>query len=74
VLHRYALFGLAWSLLAAVFAAGMSLRYVPELERFAPGPVVWAGLAVVWLTLLTPALVTLVAPSFERSRPPGASG
>jgi putative peptide zinc metalloprotease protein len=68
VLSRYAAFGLAWSVVAAGFAAAMSLRYVPALERLLPRPVVWAMLAALWLSLLTPVLVTLAAPLLARVR------
>jgi putative peptide zinc metalloprotease protein len=68
VLTRYALFGLGWSVLAACFAAGMSLRYAPMLEKVAPNPVAWGALAVMWLSLLAPALVTLAVPLFARMR------
>jgi putative peptide zinc metalloprotease protein len=68
VLTRYALCGLAWSLVAAGFAAAMSLRYVPALEHVVPAPVVWGMLAALWLGLLAPALVTLAAPVLARVR------
>jgi hypothetical protein len=68
VLTRYALCGLAWSLVAAGFAAAMSLRYVPALEQLVPAPVVWGMLAALWLGLLAPALVTLAAPVLARVR------
>jgi putative peptide zinc metalloprotease protein len=67
-LHRYALFGLGWSVLAACFAAGMSVRYAPALESVAPAPVAWAALAALWLGLLTPVLVTLAPPALGRLR------
>jgi putative peptide zinc metalloprotease protein len=68
VLTRYALCGLAWSVVAACFAAGMSLRYVSVLETLLPGPVVWALLATLWLGLLAPVLATLAAPVLARIR------
>ena len=36
VLARYAVFGVAWSAVAACFAVGMSLRYEPRLAQVAP--------------------------------------
>jgi putative peptide zinc metalloprotease protein len=68
VLARYALFGLAWSLVAALFAIGFSLRYVGPLEHIAAAPLVWAGLAVTWLALLSPVLFTLAGPLRHRGR------
>jgi putative peptide zinc metalloprotease protein len=68
VLTWYALCGLAWSVVAAGFAAAMSLRYVPALEQLVPTPIVWGMLAALWLGLLTPVLVTLAAPVVARLR------
>jgi pSer/pThr/pTyr-binding forkhead associated (FHA) protein/Zn-dependent protease len=68
LLTRYAVFGVVWSVLAACFAAGMSLRYAPQLEQVAPEPVVWAALAVVWLGLFLPVIVVLGGPVRERRR------
>jgi putative peptide zinc metalloprotease protein len=67
-LTRYAAFGAAWSVLAACFAVGMSLRYKPVLAEVAPDPVVWGGLSVVWLGLFLPVLFLLGAPVRERWR------
>jgi len=68
VLTRYAAFAAVWSLVAACFAAGMSLRYEPRLAALAPGPVVWACMSVVWIALFAPVLVGLVAPLRARRR------
>jgi putative peptide zinc metalloprotease protein len=68
VLARYSLYGLGWTVLAACFAAGMSLRYAPALEAVVPGTVAWAALAALWLALLTPALVALGPPLLGRLR------
>ena len=67
-LTRYAAFGAAWSVLAACFAVGMSLRYRPVLDEVAPDTVVWAGLSVVWLGVFLPVLFLLGAPVRERWR------
>jgi putative peptide zinc metalloprotease protein len=64
----YAVAGLAWSVAAACFAAGMALRYVRALESVAPAPVVWGVLAALWVCLLIPAGVTLVGPLLARIR------
>jgi putative peptide zinc metalloprotease protein len=62
VLARYAVFGVAWSALAACFAAGMSLRYEPRLVQFAPAPAVWALLATLWIAFFLPVIVVLKRP------------
>jgi putative peptide zinc metalloprotease protein len=66
VLVRYAIFGVAWSALAACFAAGMSLRYEPRLVQFAPEPAVWALLAMLWVAFFLPVIVVLARPAGER--------
>jgi putative peptide zinc metalloprotease protein len=71
VLRRYALAGLAWSVVAAAGAVVVSLRYAPALRSFLPGPVVWAMLASVWAAALTPALMTLGGPLLDRVRDAG---
>jgi putative peptide zinc metalloprotease protein len=68
VLARYAVFGLAWSVLAACFAAGMSLRYESRLAQVAPEPAVWGALAVVWVVVFLPVIVVLAGPARERRR------
>jgi putative peptide zinc metalloprotease protein len=68
VLSRYAWFGLGWSLVAAIFAAGMSLRYLSALNALFPGFVVWTALAGLWLSLLSPVLITLGGPALARLR------
>jgi Zn-dependent protease len=68
LLTRYAAFGLAWSVLAAFFAIGTSLRYEPQLAELAPAPVVWAAMSVVWIALFVPVLVALVPPLRLRRR------
>jgi putative peptide zinc metalloprotease protein len=66
VLARYAVFGVAWSAVAACFAAGMSLRYEPRLTQFAPQPAVWAVLAMLWVAFFLPVIVVLARPAGER--------
>ena len=67
-LTRYAAFGLAWSVVAACFAVGMSLRYEPRLAAIAPAPVVWACMSLVWLALFMPVVVALAGPIRARRR------
>jgi pSer/pThr/pTyr-binding forkhead associated (FHA) protein/Zn-dependent protease len=67
-LARYAVFGAAWSAVAACFAVGMSLRYEPTLTQMAPDAVVWAALAALGLAFFLPVLVILAAPARPRRR------
>ena len=68
LLGRYAVFGVAWSALAACFAVGMSLRYEQQLTQLAPEPVVWAALGAVWVGLFMPVIAVLGEPMRERRR------
>jgi putative peptide zinc metalloprotease protein len=67
-LARYGLFALVWTMVAAVFAAGMSLRYRKVLGTIVPPPVAWALLVGLWITLFIPAFALLVPPLRERRR------
>jgi putative peptide zinc metalloprotease protein len=68
LLARYGAAGLAWSVLTACFAAGMSLRYRPRLAEVAPEPVVWAVLAGLWVVFLLPVIAVLAGPLRARWR------
>jgi putative peptide zinc metalloprotease protein len=68
VLTRYALLSVAWTLAAALFVGGMSLRYLKPLSAAAPRPVAWALLACTWLVLFLPVLALLGRPLFDRLR------
>ena len=68
LLSRYAGLGVVWSALAAGFATVMSLRYEPRLAQLAPEPVVWAGLAGVWIALFLPVILSLAGPMRKRRR------
>ena len=67
VLARYAVFGLAWSVVAACFAALLSLRYEPRLVELAPAPAVWAALAALWVAFFLPVIVVLARPAGGRT-------
>ena len=54
MLARYSIFGLGWSFLAAFFVIGMTLRYKPIMDNFAPDYVVWAVLITLWVACLHP--------------------
>jgi putative peptide zinc metalloprotease protein len=68
VLARYSIFGLAWSLLAAFFAIGMTLRYKPVMEELAPDYVVWTVLITLWLVFFIPVFIVLGKPLWDRIR------
>jgi Zn-dependent protease len=68
VLARYAAVGVAWSVVAACFAAGLSLRYEPRLAEVASAPVVWGVLAVLWVGFFLPVIAVLGRPLRERRR------
>jgi pSer/pThr/pTyr-binding forkhead associated (FHA) protein len=71
VLARYSIFGLAWSLLAAFFGIGLTLRYKPVMEELAPDYVVWAVLGTLWLVFFIPVLLVLGKPLWDRVRGDG---
>jgi putative peptide zinc metalloprotease protein len=65
----YGVLAVGWSLLAAVLAAGFSVRYLPALEQVVALPAVaWAVLVVVWLIMLMPVGIAIGAPLVSRSR------
>jgi putative peptide zinc metalloprotease protein len=69
VLARYSLFGLGWSVLAALFAIGMTLHYRVVLEAVAPEEwIVWVVMATVWIAVFVPVLVVIGRPLAERFR------
>ena len=68
VLARYSLFGLLWSVLAAIFVIGITLRYRTILESVAPSWIVWTVMATVWITVFVPVLAVVGKPLVERLR------
>jgi putative peptide zinc metalloprotease protein len=68
VLMRYSLFGLGWSLLAAFFAIGMTLRYKPVMDELASDYVVWTVLVTLWLVFFIPVILVLGKPLWDRFR------
>jgi Zn-dependent protease len=68
VLARYSLFGLLWSVLAAVFVIAITLHYRTVLESIAPEWIVWTVMATVWIAVFVPVLVVVGAPLVERLR------
>jgi hypothetical protein len=68
LLTRYAAAGVAWSVLAGCFAAGLSLRYEPRLAEVASEPVVWTILGIQWVGFFLPVIVVLGRPLRQRRR------
>jgi putative peptide zinc metalloprotease protein len=68
VLARYSIFGLGWSLLAGFFAIGITLRYKPIMDNYAPDYVVWSVLITLWVVCFIPVMIVLVKPLWERAR------
>jgi putative peptide zinc metalloprotease protein len=69
VLARYSLFGLVWSVLAALFVIAMTLRYRSALEAVAPAEwIVWAVMGTVWVVVFVPVVVVVGRPLLERMR------
>jgi hypothetical protein len=69
VLLRYSLFGLAWSVLAAGFAIGMTFRYEKILVALAPNKAVAYGvMGTLWVAFFIPVVVVLAQPLRERRR------
>ncbi|WP_028058624.1 FHA domain-containing protein [Candidatus Solirubrobacter pratensis] len=68
VLARYSIFGLGWSVLAACFAIGMSLRYEKIFLALAPRPVVYGVMGTLWVAFFLPVIVVLGKPLWRRVR------
>jgi Zn-dependent protease len=66
VLLRYSLFGLGWSVLAALFAIGMTFRYEKIMVQLAPKPVVYGVMGTLWVAFFIPVIVVLAKPLRER--------
>ena len=62
------IFGLGWSFLAGFFAIGMTLRYKPVMENFAPEYVVWTVLITLWVACFIPVIIVLAKPLTDRVR------
>ena len=68
VLARYSLFGVMWSVLAALFVIAMTLRYESTLDAIAPAWIVWTVMATVWVAVFVPVIVVVGRPLAERAR------
>jgi putative peptide zinc metalloprotease protein len=68
VLARYSIFGLGWSVLAACFAIGMSLRYEKIFLVLAPKPVVYGVMGTLWVAFFLPVIFVLGKPLWQRLR------
>jgi putative peptide zinc metalloprotease protein len=69
VLLRYSLWGIGWSVLAACFAIGMSLRYEKIFLAVMPNKaVVYGVMGTLWVAFFLPVLVVLGKPIWKRIR------
>jgi putative peptide zinc metalloprotease protein len=68
VLARYALAGLAWSVVAAALVIALSLRYASVMTDYVPEALVWCMLAALWLAVLVPVVVVVGPPLVQRAR------
>lgn len=67
-LRRYAIAGLVWSVVAAVFVIALTLRYLPVMQSLAPDAVVWGVLGTLYAALFVPVFLTLGPPLVQRLR------
>jgi putative peptide zinc metalloprotease protein len=67
-LARYSVAAAAWSVVGALFAIGMSLRYEKVLLAIAPDWIVYVVMATVWLVLFIPVFLTIGKPLVARFR------
>jgi putative peptide zinc metalloprotease protein len=63
---RYGIAGVVWSLVAALFAIGLSTRYYGVLDQLAPRGLVWAVLASLYVMLFIPVIWSLARPLWQR--------
>ena len=68
VLARYALFGLAWTVLAGAFAVVLSLRYAPIMTAITADWIVYVVLGTLWVAFFVPAVVVVGKPLVQRVR------
>ena len=68
VLARYSLFGLGWGFLAGFFVIGMTFRYKPIMDNFAPDYVVWGVLITLWIGCFIPVIIVVAKPLIDRVR------
>ena len=68
VLARYSLWGIAWLVLAAVFAIAITWRFVPFLTAEFPDSVVYVVAGTLCLAFFVPVLVVVGKPLVDRVR------
>jgi putative peptide zinc metalloprotease protein len=64
----YSVAAAVWSVVGALFAIGMSLRYEKIMVALAPKPVVYTVMATIWLVLFIPFFLTVGKPLVARLR------
>jgi putative peptide zinc metalloprotease protein len=68
VLARYSLYGLAWSVVMAVFAIAITFRYKDIFLEIAPSAVVYGVMGTLWVAFFAPVLFVLGKPLWQRFR------
>ena len=68
VLARYALFGLGWSVVMALFAIAMTFRYKDIFLELAPAAVVYGVMGTLWVAFFAPVFFVLGKPLWQRFR------
>ncbi|MBE2319155.1 FHA domain-containing protein [Solirubrobacter sp. CPCC 204708] len=68
VLARYALFGLGWSVVMALFAIAITFRYKDIFLDYAPASVVYGVMGTLWVAFFAPVFFVLGKPLWERFR------
>ena len=68
VLARYALFGLGWSVVMAVFAIAITFRYKDIFLEVAPPAVVYGVMGTLWVAFFAPVFFVLGKPLWQRLR------
>lgn len=68
VLARYSLYGLAWSVVAAVFAIALTFRYKDIFLLYAPEVVVYGVMGTLWVAFFLPVFFVLGKPLWQRFR------
>jgi putative peptide zinc metalloprotease protein len=67
-LRRYSIAGVVWSVVGALFAIGMSLRYEKIMVALAPKSVVYPVMATIWIALFIPVFLSIGKPLITRVR------
>lgn len=68
VLARYSLYGLVWSVVAALFAIAITFRYKDIFLLYMPDAVVYGVMGTLWVAFFLPVFFVLGKPLWQRLR------